>query len=239
MRIFLKILTVFLIIFCIFSVCCSAAFAISSSTIKINTEAAREKLFHTSSNYLNNSKQITLTSTMPYTPGEEGQYSKDVISCSIGETSVECQMISKLYNQDHSLIRTSYFPGDGFKYTDAKDEIGTKTQYANTNLLTYFSQLYKGVSGQLTFLASSNNDIETYKINFSGKAKLNLSKFTLEKSIKINYQIGSSPQKVNLYFDGKDHAKKVEIISNATSTIEIDYKKTSFSFPSFNDYVAI
>lgn len=241
MRILGKILYVLFVFTFIFSVGVSIIFFVSSTTIS-NTERERKNIFYTSYNKLTTSKQLTFISTMPYFNEDEkdGVEVQDRITCKIDtENTVptyNCSMISRLYNSKKKVIKTSYFPGDGYKYTNRNvTEHGTKEEYSNDKLISYFSTLAMSVQTYLALLTYDERTIEAYKVNYYTNVSFSFNSFSLSKDIGVNYIISGSKQNIKLCFDNKDAIKKIDYVTN-DATLKISYNKTKFSFPSFALY---
>ena len=237
MRIFSKILSITFIVLLVLSLCLNVIVAVSSSQISTftNNEDSRRNVFYTSQNKLSNSDELTIISKAPYTKGSEGQISEDKISCSLKKESTtqeyECSMISKLYNADSSLVRTSYFPGDGYQYT-VEGENKTKNVYSNESLTAYFSVLVLGAQTYMSYLILENSLIETYKMYYDIKISFDFSQFSLEKQIDVNYKVNEENSKIELNFNSKDHITKVSD-TNLGSTLDISYSKENLEFPIF------
>jgi hypothetical protein len=217
-------------------VSCSVIFAISSPYLKSNKES-RSQIFYASYNKLSNSNELTLISEMPYVQGNSKEIVKDTISCKIEGSNYSCSMISEL-KANNELIRTSYFPGDGFKYSKTKDNVKTKEVYENSKLVSYFNSLLGGISTYLSFLTLDNNSIKSSNVIYEPKVTFSFDKFRLERSLDISYGNDNARQQLRLNFNNKNHIEGVNLINNNAS-IQINYEKTIFSFPSFSSYVQI
>lgn len=233
MRIFYKILSILFVLVFITSVSVSLILGFSSTYIS-NNENSRRNTYYTASNYVNKSKYISIVSKSPYSAGEEGQIVEDNVSCTLNEETYTCQMISTLYNEDSSVVRTSYFPGDGFKYTLAGNT-KTKTVFTNDSLVNYFKSLLAGVQTYLSFLAYSNTIIDAYNINYDTNVSFNFSKFTLNKEIMIDYGNEESKQKLRLEFNKKDYVTYIGFVDTDIS-LKINYKNNKLNIPSLVGY---
>ena len=225
----------------IFSVGVSIIFFVSSTTISINAKE-RKNIFYTAYNKLTSGKQLTFISTMPYFSEDEkdGVTVQDRITCTIDMENTaptyNCSMISRLYNKKNKVIKTSYFPGDGYKYTNRNvTEHGTKEEYSNNKLISYFSTLAMSVQTYLSLLTYDERTVEAYKVNYYTNVSFSFNSFSLSKDIGINYTTADSKQNIKLCFDSKDAIKKIDYVTN-DATLKISYGKTNFSFPSFALY---
>ena len=243
MRIFTKILSIIFVIVFIFCVSISIILGVSSSTFA-KDEDARRNIYFSSAYKLANNKTISITATTPYSLGEEGQYTKETATCVTNkdDQTTNCSMISRLYNADASLVRTSYFPGDGYKYTNINGEAkGTKTPYSNDNLQSYCASFILGVNMYLALLSSDTRSIEESKLDFDSNIKFDFNTFSLFKNITIKYEISNTKQIIGLKFDKNDFLRKVEIKASTdteelTTSINIDYKKANLDFSSLVGY---
>ena len=241
MRILSKILYVLFVFTFIFSASVSIIFFVSSTTLSISAKE-RKNIFYTSYNKLTTSKQLTFVSTMPYFNEDEkdGVKVQDRITCIINleniTPSYNCSMISRVYNKKNKVIKTVYFPGDGYKYTNRNvTEHGTKEEYSNNKLVSYFSTLAMSTQTYLALLTYDERTMETYKVNYYTSVSFSFNSFSLSKDIGINYTISDSKQNIKLCFDNKDAIKKIDYVTN-DATLKISYGKTAFSFPSFALY---
>ena len=237
MRILRKILSFIFVVVFVLSVGTSVAFFLSSTNrlaFKDNKDS-RLELYYSSYYAIGNSKDYTIIANNKY--GED-QKSVDEITCSLTDESENiytCSQISKLYDSEGELVRTSYFPGDGYKYS-VEGEAKTKTVYSNTNLQNYFSALLGGANSYLRYIAYDVfvPDDEEF-IKFETDIKFNFNTFSLLKEINFNLDKGTSKLSADLTFDGKDRLTKV--MSGESISLEISYKKTNFEFPSFSNFV--
>jgi len=239
MRVFKRILYILLVIVFVFSVITSVIFAVSSPTTLKNSISSRRKIFYTSINDISNSKNITITSKTPYNLGGANQQVEDKITCSLDNetTTYKCTMISRLYNENSKLVRTSYFPGDGYKYTlEDGDNTGTKTPSSDSVVTSYFASLISGAQNYLSILTYDSKTIETYSVKYNKKIHFNFNTFSLSKSFNVSYTIGSQSVNAKLIFDKKDRLSKLQDVTNKSS-MSISYNKAKLDFPSFIGYI--
>lgn len=238
MRIFFKILSILFVIVFIFSVTTSVVLGLSSTTILANSndKEARRHIYYTSLNKLSSSKNITIISTMPYSK-EEGYISKDKITCSLNNESLSesysCTMISQLFDDSSKIVRTSYFPGDGYKYS-LEGDIKSKTIYSNNLLSTYFLSLLAGATTYVSYLAFNQESIDAYSINYKHDSEFDFNTFSILKNIAVNFTVGSNTQKIDFTFDKNDYLTKLTF--GKDSSLQLSYKKANITFPSFNGF---
>ncbi len=243
MRIFSKILSITFIVLLVLSLCLNVVIAVSSSQVSTftNNEDSRRNVFYTSQNKLSNSEELTIISKAPYTQGSAGQVAEDKITCAVKKENTtpeyECSMISKLYNADSSLARTSYFPGDGYQYT-VEGENKTKSAYPNTSLVTYFTALIGGAQTYMSYLILDNSLIETYKMYYETKISFSFGQFMLSKQIDVNYNVNEENLKIELSFNSRDYITKV-VDPKLGSSLDISYSKINLEFPVFAGFTSI
>lgn len=228
----------FVIVF-IFSVSTSVILAVSSTSIAIS-ENDRASIFYTSYSNLYNTKQITIKSAVPYTSGEEGQYTQYTISCFVDEESSDtgytCKMISKLYKKDGSLVKRSLFPFDGYQYSEIieTNEL-VKTSYSNQQLLMYFNSQITAISKYLMYLSISPSVIEANKISYDCKSSFDLNSFSFKKRISVNFD-NEEKTKIILDFNKNDYITRINYKTTSDFIMEINYEKEDFDFPNLNKY---
>lgn len=240
MRIFTRILKVFLVIIFVLSIVLNIILGASSTTFTLytNKKKAITEMYYSSAIALTNSKAITIKSTTPYSL-EEGHTSKDEISCKVifkdDSESYECRMVSKLYNKDSSLVRTSYFPGDGYKYT-AENNTYTKTKYSNDNLYSYFSALTSGANINLYRLVYDSETAESYSSKIKKGLFFDLNTFSLNKKLSLNCnESATSKNTIKYRFDSHDRLEYLKD-TNQKSTLSINYKYSKLSIPDLIGY---
>lgn len=185
------------------------------------------RTYNNAFNAIANSSTITVKSTNVY---NSESYAQDTMACSINDEGDHyiCKMISALYDLEDNLIRTSYFPGDGYKYS-IENNTKSKTIYSNENLENYFINMLNGTINHLSYLSYDPATIETLSfttyINYDFSSLKNLT-----KDINVCYQT----YKFNLRFDKYDSLTKLEIGNNVN--IEIYYDLLELDFPSFEGF---
>lgn len=240
MRILKKILSIIFVLVFVFSLGLTVAFYFSSTNkliFKDNLDA-RLKLSYSAITNLTTEKEFTIVSETNYV-GDKTTI--DNITCSINEestTKYTCSMVSKAYSDKGELTKTSYFPGDGYRYS-VEGATKTKTVYSNTDLLNYFLSLYSGASYYLNFIQYDflvPADKQYTKVDT--KVKFDFNTFSLLKDMKVNIDKGADKMNIDFSFDGKDRVVgiKTSPAENITSTLKISYNKANFEFPSFNGF---
>ena len=244
MRVLFKVLSVLFVIVFVFSLATSIIFAVASPVLS-NSEEAKRQLYYSAAYKLHGVENITITSSKPSVSAISGRTEEDKISCSLNEASstYSCSMISKLYDSDSKLIKTSYFPGDGFKYTE-EGENKPKTPYSNTSLVSVCNSLMGGANTWTSFLAKDNKSLEDNAVVFGEDISFSFSEFSLTKKIAITYEdkVSNSNPNILLEFDKNNYLKKItyktDVKAEDVSTLEFVYEKTTFSFPSFAAYAS-
>lgn len=235
MRIFGKIFKILLNLVFICSIALNVIFVMSSTTISIFTdkEKAMREIYYSASTALSDSEEIAITSTMPYASLKD-HTSTDKIVCkkSVAGSKIpyNCEMISKLYDEKSTLVKTSYFPGDGYKYTD-EGTTQTKTAFSNETLYSYFLGLVYGASSSISYLAANSDTVETYKMSFDSEFKFNIDTFSLDKNITVKYTgLDKVEQTIDLHFDAHDRLQYINDHNNK-SNLSISYSNNELEFP--------
>lgn len=234
MRIFGKIFKILLSLVFICSIVLNVIFSMSTTSLSIltNKEKAMREIYYSASIALSNSEEVTITSTMPYTSLKD-HTAVDKIVCEKSDdenNSYECGMISKLYDENSKLVKTSYFPGDGYKYTD-DGTTQIKTVFSNESLYSYFLGLVYGASSNISYLAVNKDAIDAYKMSFDTGFKFNINTFSLDKDVTVNYTgLDNVEQKIDLQFDANDRLQYVNDHNNKSSLL-ISYDDEELEFP--------
>ena len=235
MRKFWKIFSIIFVVVFLISISTCIVLSIGSTTVTTFTsnEKSRRETFYRAYNKLANAEVITIKSTSPYTGNDLNYKTEATITCTAqtdeGVKNYECKMISKLLNDSSKVVRTSYFPGDGYQYT-VENQTQTKKKYPNTSLTTYFANLYTGATMQLNFLAYDNQTIKNYSIVYRTDVTFDINSFSLEKDINVSYKTAESEVNFRLGFNKNDYLNEV-YYKQTNSTINIRYKKARLSFP--------
>lgn len=238
MRVLKTILKILFVIVFIFSVSCSVIFAISSTTTLSNNISSRREIYYKATNKITNSREITIIAKMPYS--QNGDISEDKITCSLAKessTSYNCSMISKLFDKNSNLIRTSYFPGDGYKYTkNANEDKGTKEIYDNASLISYFNSTRSGLTYYLALLSYDEKTIETNSIKYYTKTSFDFNTFSLSKNIDVKYLNEGTTEEFEFAFDKNSYLKDFSYNTYNTS-FSLTYQKANLKFPILTSYV--
>lgn len=238
MNILKKILSfVFVITFLLSIVMNISLFMSSSNRLALKDDSnTRLKLYYSANFNLTESKYLTIIAKKPY---NETQTSVDEAVCTLTDASkstYSCKQISKLYESDGTLVRTSYFPGDGYKYS-LEGETRTKTEFSNEALESYFKSL---VAISFNYLSYLVYDLiyTSYAEFFEAETDVdfNFNYFSLDKEIEIEVDQGTTKFETKFNFDGKDRLTKV--VAEPYYNFELNYEKNELQFPSFNNYVA-
>jgi hypothetical protein len=196
------------------------------------SEKSRRQIYYSSVHKITNAENINIKSTQPYISGVEGQYAIDNLSCTLnkGTATYDCKMISTLYNSDATVVRKSYFPGDGFKYT-TEGTSRTKSAYDNVNLFTVLSQRLSAASNNyLPYLTYPTSVVNQYDIKYGTSISFHFNSFTISKEVHINHKVYGTKQTIKLGFDSKNHLIKIEDATNK-ATLELDYNKSRLNIP--------
>ena len=236
MRIFGKILKIIFIFIFILSVCLNVTLFMSSTNRLIfkDSDDARVKLYYNSYNHLINSKNFTLETTYKY---DENHKVTDKITCTLDEVakSMDCTQVSILNNNEGELVRTSYFPGDGYKYS-IQGEAKTKTAYSNQSLMMYASSLLSGISKQLGYLvAYVTNTSDKEFVSYKTSAKFAFNTFELCKTTSFKLDKGTSKLDIKYTFDGDDRLTK--LVYGEENVMSIEYKKENLRIPSLTEFI--
>lgn len=235
MRIISKLISFLFAILFITSVAFNIIFCVSSSNILMftNNEQARKRLHQFATDYISDGNYFTIISQNVI----ETNRSIDQITCGLDEKVSEglsCKMHSKLYDSESNLLRTSYFPGDGYKYT-LENDVGTKSEYSNSNLINYFYSLVYGALYSLNNLVFEESAIESYSVKYDSSITFSFNQFSLIKKIAVSYKVNDESHKSTYEFDKKDRLSKVTFDDDSIY-LKIDYKLTNISFPDFSEY---
>ena len=239
MRTYSTALKILFIVALLLSVSCSIILGISASSTLANTVSSRREVYYKAALKLDSSKSITLTATMPTDPTDiNGQFTLDTYSCSKNDkASYDCTLISKLYDKDAKLIKTSYFPGDGYKYTKVEgEEKGTKQPYENTQIASSFSNFYLGPMTYLAILSYDRKTIDDYKIKYSSDITFDFNSFSLLKGINVEYMSSGVLQQFEFDFNKNNHLTDL-FYKNMNSKCSIKYSKTNLKFPNLTNYL--
>lgn len=240
MRVFTRILKIFLAIVFVLSVALNIILGVSSTTFSIftNKKKALTELYFTSNSAFTNFNSITIESTMPYTI-DPNYTSTDKLTCKTitkdNNKEYECQMISKLYNSESDLVRTSYFPGDGYKYT-AENDTYIKTPYTNQNLILYLAAFIGGASNNLNYLLADSATAETYSFKTTKGLYFDLNSFSVNKKVSVSYnETKDKTATVNYKFDSHDRISYVKDVANK-ATLKFKYSYSKLPIPDLIGY---
>lgn len=239
-KIILSILSIFILIISI----CFNFIILSSSTNSLlfkDSVDARTKLYFSASTKIENIGNFTAKIYNHNTNQEDNIHCKYIYDSKAETSTHDCAMLSYQYDSNSNLIRTSYFPGDGFQYYKEGESIG-KFEYSNKALLSYaLTAPARMYCHTLYYLALDPNDyIDVEKnISMSYDTSFNFvfSKFSFYKSISFNYDVNGSKTIGEFDFDNKDRVVRTYVSSPSApslyNTISIDYNYTEPVVPSF------
>jgi len=238
MRIFKKILLILGIIIFVLSLGFNVVLSMSSTNNLIFKDSleSRFKLYSTSTYKLKQSNEFYIVSENKY---GATQKAIDKVSCYKEDGSVSatyiCSQISSLYEADGTLVRTSYFPGDGYKYT-VEGDVKTKSAYSNASLEAYFKSLVNGAYSSLSYIIFEyNNEAAKEYMSYSTDFKFN--DFSIQKIVNVQYKNEEINYefKESCTFDNNDYLVKLNI--NESANLNISYEKQTLNFPSFEGFV--
>ncbi len=235
LRIFL--ISLFVVIF-VLSISFNVILGLSSTNSLIfkDSKEARMNLYTKASYTLDNVKSLTIVNDSPYNVGNITGFSKDTITCSIEGEETNCAMISTLHDTEGTLLRTSYFPGDGYKYT-INGTTKIKTAYPNASLSTTFSGFFLGAKISMMYMVGDSSS-SSAEFSFKTKTKFSFNTFSLVKTVNASCKNGEKIYDYSFTFDGKDRLEKV-YSKEQDSTLSFEYKKVTLSFPSFDQYTGV
>ena len=237
MRVFGKIAFVFFMILLVLSIGLNIMLGVSSTNNLIFKDdvSARITIMSNSLFELESSLEsegLSIKSTNQY-PSNNGT-ATDRAYCKYESKLEKCTMVSVLYDDKGVAVKTSYFPGDGFKYT-VEGETKTKSYYSNDQLNAYVTNLFYGWGNTLTMLQyDSGATIGDATVSYDTSMKFVFSKFSLLKTINCTFTRGESKVAYAFNVDNKDRVTSLSIDGKAS--LELSYSKNEITFPSFEDF---
>lgn len=197
----------------------------------------RHKIYNYSTNsfyLLDEGKGMMIKTSRKTNSQEEGDYLEEFIYCKRDNTTWvnNCSMKGYLYDEDKSLMRTTYVPGDGYKYVETSTS-KTKELYHNNNLLNYgyyafvnFFYSYGAV------LDSTNNNLE-----FDIDNDFSFKNFSFNKVITIEYdEVPSGVQVTDykIFIDSNNMIEKIILNKDIIMEVTLDCKE--IDFPDFSNF---
>lgn len=243
MKIFGKILKIIFSLLFIVSICLNIIIAFST-TNKLafkDSADARNKIMYNSTIAFNNylvSDGFSITSTNKSENSTETTIDK--IHCKWDSTlSVleKCSMVSVLYDKDDNVIKRSYFPGDGYKYTvDNNGKI--KSVFPDVSLTQYASSILTGWKNSLGYIQYANDTTFSNGLKISYKTNVNFSfnSFSIIKNINCSLITEAKTTNYKFKVNGKDQITSIYTDATGDSTLDLSYKKSEITFPSFEGF---
>lgn len=239
MRVFGKIMKIILSIVLVLSLVLNVLLILSTSNSLAIKDSAdkRLELYNEAYYKIIDSKTFTFVNE---NVNNDNTRVKDTMTCTLKGDSitsdVSCAKITYLYGEDGKLIRTSYFPGNGYKYYVENENEIKEVFDENLNKL-YFRNLIKGALSQISYLIMDVS-YPTYQeyINYDNSIRFDFNTFSLVKEITFNYSYNNDNLKMQYEFDGSDRLSK--IIMSENSILEISYEAKSLQFPAFDGFAA-
>ena len=154
-------------------------------------------------------------------------------TCSITSEGIitNCSMMSKLTDLEGTIMKESFFPGDGYKYT-IEGNSKTKSVSANTVIENYFYNLVIGILNYLDYLNVSEDFASTSSFTYVSEINVNYAEFSLI-SKKINCSYNSTS--FTLSFDSTDRVTGLYFNENTINNLT--YELTQLNFPSFEGFI--
>lgn len=244
MRIFKKIMTIVFIIVSVLSLSLSIVLFISSSTSMtfFNNADARQKTYFAANSKIESMNEFSLLIKKPNSIADDSGTIQENVSCVAKENNpsqYNCKIITKAYDSTGNHLKSTYYPGDGFKYMeDVITKTKTKESYDNSQLEIYVTTLLNDAKKGIKILSYNDSKIEECSAVYKTDISFDFSTFSLTKAIEISYLNGSNVEKVSLSFDKKDYVTSIHYLAKK-ETVDISYNKTELSFPNFSVYTEV
>ena len=234
MRIFNKILKILFVIIFVISVCFNLILGFSSdySLVFKDSSAKRRQLANRAALQIQNANKFTFEDY----DGENKI--RAIVSCTKDsektKDNLDCKQITYVYNDSKEIVKTVYFPNDGYKYV-VEGETKTKKKVSNSDVTNYVSGLSLGSSVYLYYMHYDTEDpSQTNVTNFKTKLNFNFSKFSLTRNVAFKVKQSEGVSDVTLTFNNDDKLLSIKFDNHELS---IKYDTTKFNFPSFDSYV--
>lgn len=169
------------------------------------------------------------------------------LSCEKNEEASElkykCTQIATVYNEDNSVKRISYFPGDDTRYVE-QGETKSKEEYTNESLATFFKEMNNsGISSlsQGLDMLFNGPDREESEISIDTSVRFDFKTFSLIKEVELIEKAPNGTLKLSYTFDGKDRLTSFTQYANILGTehfqtLKIKYSSINHSFPNLENY---
>lgn len=204
-----------------------------SSTIGFSTkdnQENRERIYLTTKNMLDivDEGEVTIRSYMTTSAIDGGAFVEDLAHCKYSNATLisDCTMRSILFDKDNKVIRTSYFPGDNYKYSVHANGDKTKTAYPNATLNNYGLSLFKGFYLSSSFLTYEHKEGE---IEFDDcSLKFNWKELAFDKTISLTAFSNTASTKYSFEINSNDVVEEVKIDDLQSLKVTYDMKKIIF-----------
>lgn len=235
MRIFNRILKILFVLIFIVSVCFNVVLGLSSdySLVFKDSGVKRRQLANRAAIYIQNATKYT------FEDYDSENKTKAIVSCvkdnEKTSDNLTCEQITYVYNDSNEVVKTVYFPNDGYKYISEGDS-KTKMAIERTVVTNYASSLYIGSAIYLYYmLYDTEKHNQTSTSDFKTKLNFDFNKFSLTRN--VSFKIKQSETQildVSLVFNNDD---KLLSMKSENNELSIKYDTTKLNFPSFNSFV--
>lgn len=235
MRIFNRILKMLFVLIFIVSVCFNVVLGLSSdySLVFKDSGVKRRQLAYRAAFYVKGTAKYT------FEDYDSENKTRAIVSCvkdnEKTDDNLTCEQITYVYNDSKEVVKTVYFPNDGYKYVSEGD---SKTKVAvNSSVVTnYAFSLYMGSLYYLHYLSyDTETPNQTVVSDFKTKLNFNFNKFSLTRNVTFKIkQSETASLDVNLVFDNND---KLLSLKSENNELSIKYDTTKLNFPSFSSFV--
>ncbi len=235
MRIFNKILKILFVLIFIFSVCFNVILGFSSdySLAFKDDEVKRRQLGNRAALQIQNATKFT------FEDYDNENKTKAIVSCvkdnEKTEGTLTCEQITYVYNDSKEVVKTVYFPNDGYKYV-VEGDTKTKEKVSSSVVINYAANLYMGAAIYLYYMIyDTENPSQTEVSDFKTKLHFSFNKFSLTRNVAFKIkQSETEALTANLVFNNND---KLLSMKSENNELSIKYDTTKFNFPSFDSFV--
>lgn len=197
----------------------------------------RHKIYNYSTNsfyLLDEGKGMMIKTFRKTNAQEEGSYLEENIYCKRDKTTWvnSCTMKGFIYDENKSLIKTTYIPGDGYKYIETSTT-KTKELFPNNNLLNY--GYYAFVNFFYSYAAVL--DSKDKNLEFDVENDFSFKTFSFNKVISVEYdEVPSGVQVTDykIFIDGNNMIKKIILNKDIIMEATLDCKE--IDFPDFSNF---
>jgi len=239
MKIFKKIMICLLVIFLSFSIVLNIILNVSNTlglAFKDNVDLRERIYYKTYYSFMDETNKEGLTFHSINTNDSLDYYLDEVIHCVYdGLIPSKCEMVSYMYNKsDDTLIKTTYLPGDGYKYV-VEGETKSKVLSSNASLLSYGYSMIYGLYLNSYVLSYETSESSGIVAEFDTKIKFNFEEFGLFKHISSSVTKGNQTLNYAFVVDNKDRVVSIQI--GESQKLTCDYEGEELAMPSFEGYV--